>query len=101
MRATPMAIALISFLLCVMADNCTPGLFYCGSSLLREGEIGQPPSHTFISYLPIPTANTTSFSIGNYQAQIDQALYDARQNLDNSRNALFYCIGGANGLIRF
>ncbi|KIM41489.1 hypothetical protein M413DRAFT_27828 [Hebeloma cylindrosporum] len=58
-----------------LARNCTPGLRYCGSTLL---------------------------DIGNYQGQIDQALADAGvQEVDNGKSALFFCQGGDNGVIQF
>ncbi|KAF3017070.1 hypothetical protein E8E14_006212 [Neopestalotiopsis sp. 37M] len=58
-----------------MARNCTPGLNYCGSTLL---------------------------DIGDYQPQIDQALADAGEGNDNhARDYLFHCAGGDNGVIEF
>jgi hypothetical protein len=39
---------------------------------------------------------------GNYQAQIDQAIADAGvPEEDNGKSALFFCEGGANGVILF
>ena len=40
------------------------------------------------------------FSLGNYQAQIDQALADAGQSTDDG-SALFHCVGGASGVIQY
>ncbi|KAL1985853.1 hypothetical protein VTN96DRAFT_7345 [Rasamsonia emersonii] len=58
-----------------MARNCTPGLNYCGSTLL---------------------------DIGHYQSQIDQAIADAGvPEVDNGRESLFHCIGGDNGVIKY
>ena len=59
----------------VLARNCTPGLNYCGRSLLN---------------------------IGKYQPQIDQALADAGAGEANGgADDLFYCVGGTNGVIRY
>ncbi|KAJ7506150.1 hypothetical protein B0H11DRAFT_2220065 [Mycena galericulata] len=57
------------------ARNCTPGLNYCGRTLLE---------------------------IGKYQPQIDQALADAYQSeSDGGADDLFSCVGGPNGVISF
>ncbi|KAJ6585994.1 hypothetical protein B0H19DRAFT_1060168 [Mycena capillaripes] len=57
------------------ARNCTPGLNYCGRTLLE---------------------------IGKYQPQIDQALADAGQGeADGGADDLFSCVGGSNGVISF
>lgn len=40
--------------------------------------------------------------VGNYQSQIDQALFDAGvQEVDNGKAGLFFCEGGNNGVIRY
>lgn len=36
---------------------------------------------------------------GKYQPQIDQSLHDA--NVADNGNALFFCVGGANGVITY
>ncbi|KAF2628418.1 hypothetical protein BU25DRAFT_339449 [Macroventuria anomochaeta] len=58
------------------ARNCKTGLNYCGRALL---------------------------SIGNYKAQVNQALKDEGQPTDQKHidDALFYCKGGDNGDIEF
>ncbi|EQK99676.1 hypothetical protein G6O67_007916 [Ophiocordyceps sinensis] len=60
----------------VAADNCTPGLDYCGQGLLSKG---------------------------NYADQIRGALQAAGQPTDDDhvRRALFHCDGGAQGAIHF
>ncbi|KFY21536.1 hypothetical protein V493_07329 [Pseudogymnoascus sp. VKM F-4281 (FW-2241)] len=58
-----------------IAENCTPGLNYCGKTLL---------------------------AVGKYQPQIDQAVYGAgKQLLNYGKGDLFYCVGGDNGVIRW
>ncbi|KAJ8058578.1 hypothetical protein OCU04_012755 [Sclerotinia nivalis] len=58
-----------------LARNCTPGLNYCGRTLL---------------------------SIGKYQPQIDQSLADAGVGeADGGADDLFHCVGGSNGVISF
>ncbi|KIM92218.1 hypothetical protein PILCRDRAFT_115522 [Piloderma croceum F 1598] len=75
MKSFATLMAMVALAGCALADNCTPGLNYCGSSLLKKG---------------------------NYQAQIDQALADAGvQEVDNGESALFACEGGSNGVIKF
>ncbi|KAI0970810.1 hypothetical protein F4678DRAFT_479698 [Xylaria arbuscula] len=72
-----LTIAPLASLLCTLAvaDNCKPGINYCGHSLLKKG---------------------------NYQAQIDQCLYDNNQNEpDYGHDDLFHCVGGSNGVIAF
>ncbi|OBT65214.1 hypothetical protein VE03_04687 [Pseudogymnoascus sp. 23342-1-I1] len=69
------AAALAVFTTGAIAGNCTPGLYYCGRTLM---------------------------TVGKYQPQIDQAIYDAgKQLLDNGNEDLFYCIGNDNGLIKW
>ncbi|KAJ4401335.1 hypothetical protein N0V91_007999 [Didymella pomorum] len=60
----------------VSARNCKTGLDYCGRGLLN---------------------------IGNYEAQVEQALKDKDRPTDQKHrdDALFYCKGGANGDIEF
>jgi len=66
---------MFAFASCALANNCTPGLDYCGLTLLHKG---------------------------NYQAQIDQAIADAGvPEVDNGKSALFFCEGGDNGVIKF
>ncbi|KAK2757014.1 hypothetical protein FQN54_004983 [Arachnomyces sp. PD_36] len=73
MKLTLLATALAAFTAGAIADNCVPGLFYCGSTLVGKG---------------------------NYQGQIDQAIHDAGQpEIDNGANDLFYCVGGDSGVI--
>ncbi|KFY25952.1 hypothetical protein V491_01539 [Pseudogymnoascus sp. VKM F-3775] len=75
MQFSLIATVLAVFATGAIADNCTPGLEYCGKTLL---------------------------SVGKYQEQIDQAVYDAKQQLlDNGKGDLFYCIGGDNGVIQW
>ncbi|KAG6357781.1 hypothetical protein INS49_013660 [Diaporthe citri] len=68
--------ALVAFTPLVQADNCTPGLNYCGYGLLRKG---------------------------NYYNQINAALLTNRQSTDSNHinQSLFMCIGGNNGDISF
>ncbi|OJK04269.1 hypothetical protein ASPACDRAFT_21780 [Aspergillus aculeatus ATCC 16872] len=56
----------------VAARNCKTGLNYCGYNLLN---------------------------IGNYAAQINQALSDAKQHIDSAHihESIFHCNGGSNG----
>ncbi|KAL6890036.1 hypothetical protein GGI43DRAFT_416226 [Trichoderma evansii] len=64
---------LSAFTTLALAANCTPGLDYCGFNLL---------------------------GIGNYQAQITDALQKASLDSSNkgvSTNTLFHCVGGQNG----
>ncbi|EAW13739.1 uncharacterized protein ACLA_044590 [Aspergillus clavatus NRRL 1] len=58
------------------ADNCKTGLNYCGYNLLN---------------------------IGNYGAQVNEALVAAHQSTDDGhiRESLFQCNGGSNGDITF
>ncbi|KFY77063.1 hypothetical protein V499_03468 [Pseudogymnoascus sp. VKM F-103] len=73
MQFTLLAAALAVFATGAIADNCKPGLFYCGSTLVSKGK---------------------------YQAQIDQAIHDAgQQEIDNGKDDLFYCVGGNQGVI--
>ena len=59
----------------VQARNCTPGLNYCGHTLL---------------------------SIGKYAPQIDQCLHDnGKPSGTDGRHVLFYCAGGPNGNIKY
>ncbi|KAJ7892654.1 hypothetical protein B0H13DRAFT_2665636 [Mycena leptocephala] len=74
MKSTTFA-ALLVLATGAIARNCTPNLDYCGRTLLE---------------------------IGNYQAQIDQALHDAGVGeADGGADDLFHCVGGANGVITF
>lgn len=42
------------------------------------------------------------YIIGNYQPQIDQAIFDAgQQEIDNGKEDLFFCDGGDNGIINW
>ncbi|PMD60383.1 uncharacterized protein K444DRAFT_560923 [Hyaloscypha bicolor E] len=69
---TTMIIALAT---AAVARNCTPGLKYCGRTLL---------------------------DIGNYADQIAQALADSNKGDSNGgRDDLFNCIGGSSGVIKF
>ncbi|KIM41485.1 hypothetical protein M413DRAFT_27825 [Hebeloma cylindrosporum] len=75
MKSLSISIGMFAFVNCALARNCTPGLSYCGSSLL---------------------------TIGNYQGQIDQVLSDyAIKEVDNGKSVLFYCIGGNTGVLQF
>ncbi|KAJ7471624.1 hypothetical protein B0H11DRAFT_2237182 [Mycena galericulata] len=57
------------------ASNCNPGLTYCGSSLISKG---------------------------NYQGQIDQALFCAGVvEVDSGHSSLFFCEGGDEGVISY
>ncbi|KAJ7116882.1 hypothetical protein C8R44DRAFT_627391 [Mycena epipterygia] len=57
------------------ASNCTPGLTYCGSGLISKG---------------------------NYQGQIDQALFCAGVvEVDSGHSSLFFCEGGAEGVVSY
>ncbi|KFZ04216.1 hypothetical protein V502_10319 [Pseudogymnoascus sp. VKM F-4520 (FW-2644)] len=74
------ATVLAVFATSAIADNCTPGLNYCGKTLMA----------------------VSSPFLGKYQPQIDQAVYDAgRQLLNNGYGDLFYCVGGNNGVIQW
>ncbi|KAH6663504.1 hypothetical protein B0J14DRAFT_707061 [Halenospora varia] len=60
-----------------IARNCTPGLNYCGATLL---------------------------DVGKYQPQIDQAIHDAGQLEENfGKEDLFHCAspGGPSGVINW
>ncbi|KFY44048.1 hypothetical protein V494_01672 [Pseudogymnoascus sp. VKM F-4513 (FW-928)] len=75
MQPTLIATVVAVFAASAIADNCKPGLNYCGKTLR---------------------------AVGNYQAQIDQAVFDAGQQLlNNGLGDLFYCVGGNNGVIRW
>ncbi|KAJ7476447.1 hypothetical protein FB451DRAFT_1087230 [Mycena latifolia] len=76
MKSATVAFAsLLVLVTSVVARNCTPGLNYCGRTLLE---------------------------IGKYQPQIDQALADAHQGeADGGADDLFGCAGGPNGVITF
>ncbi|KAJ6459270.1 hypothetical protein C8R45DRAFT_879847 [Mycena sanguinolenta] len=68
-------VALASLAGIALADNCTPGLDYCGYSLISKG---------------------------NYQGQIDQALLCAGvSEEDSGHSALFACLGGPSGLVTY
>ncbi|KAJ6475379.1 hypothetical protein C8R45DRAFT_1009964 [Mycena sanguinolenta] len=68
-------VALLVLATGAIARNCTPGLNYCGRTLL---------------------------DIGKYQPQIDQALHDAHAGEANHGNDdLFHCVGGDSGVITF
>ncbi|KAJ9205078.1 hypothetical protein DTO164E3_1701 [Paecilomyces variotii] len=68
--------ALAAFAPLVAANNCKTGLNYCGYNLLN---------------------------IGNYGAQINEALENAHQPTDDAHihESLFHCNGGENGDITF
>lgn len=84
------SLALATF---AMARNCTPGLNYCGSTLLAIGKS---------NWIELGFVFDSHITIGDYQAQIDQSLADAGQgNANNGRDDLFQCIGGDNGVIKF
>ncbi|KZP21001.1 hypothetical protein FIBSPDRAFT_826391 [Athelia psychrophila] len=76
MKSTVIAAAVaLLFASCVVARNCTPGLNYCGQTLVN---------------------------IGRYQQQINQALSDADQTkINNGLGDLFHCVGGNNGDINW
>ncbi|OBT72001.1 hypothetical protein VF21_08589 [Pseudogymnoascus sp. 05NY08] len=75
MKFTLVATVLAMFATSAIADNCTPGLNYCGKTLM---------------------------AVGKYQAQIDQAVYDrGQQLLNNGLGDLFHCVGGDNGVIQW
>ncbi|GAD93784.1 conserved hypothetical protein [Paecilomyces variotii No. 5] len=72
-----LAVAVISTLApMVVADNCKTGLNYCGYNLLN---------------------------IGNYGPQVNQALSNANQPIDDAHihESIFHCNGGSNGDITF
>ncbi|KAJ7182436.1 hypothetical protein C8R43DRAFT_1054372 [Mycena crocata] len=75
MKQTTGLTAIVFAATLALANNCTPGLTYCGSSLIKKG---------------------------NYQAQIDQALADAGvREVDSGHSSLFHCEGGPNGVISY
>ncbi|KAJ6586075.1 hypothetical protein B0H19DRAFT_925702 [Mycena capillaripes] len=75
MKTVHILMAIASLASLTLADNCTPGLTYCGSSLIKKG---------------------------NYQAQIDQALFSAGVvEVDSGHSALFFCEGGSGGVISY
>ncbi|KAL0933710.1 uncharacterized protein CTRU02_210509 [Colletotrichum truncatum] len=76
LKSTLVSIALLAVAPLVAADNCTPGLRYCGSTLLKKGK---------------------------YTDQINQALMVAGQATDYNhiQYSLFDCLGGSSGAIKY
>lgn len=99
------AISLLAIAAVAVARNCTPGLTYCQDTLLDIGKHQNPIPE------PLPIVVMKQFQkkkpdprliiryAGKYQPQIDQSLSDAR--IVSNGNALFYCVGGSNGVISF
>ncbi|EFW19377.1 hypothetical protein D8B26_007612 [Coccidioides posadasii str. Silveira] len=82
----------------VAADNCQTGLQYCGYVLLRKGKLrGLAHVLPYYSWISVLTS-----ALGNYYAQIVQALHQAKLPTDprHVQNTLFQCIGGPNGEIK-
>ncbi|KAL2827736.1 hypothetical protein BDW59DRAFT_143757 [Aspergillus cavernicola] len=72
-KLAALAVAVISTVApMVAADNCHTGLNYCGYNLLN---------------------------IGDYGSQVNGALSDASQPIDNAHihESIFHCNGGSNG----
>jgi hypothetical protein len=100
---------IVLFATSALADNCTPGLHYCGSTLLQVGPYYCVSSSSFLLLTTLSSAFTLlslhsslTPKIGKYQAQIDQALSDAGVPKTNGGKAdLFDCIGGDNGMIKY
>jgi hypothetical protein len=91
MKSTTFA-ALLVLATGAIARNCTPNLDYCGRTLLEIG----------MCRVLLLWTRRTHLRIGNYQAQIDQALHDAGVGeADGGADDLFHCVGGANGVIAF
>lgn len=92
MQFTLLAAVLAVFTTGAIADNCKPGIFYCGHTLSSKGK-----THSHSSFLK---TKLNRMFLGHYQAQIDQAIHDAgQQEIDNGKDDLFYCVGGGNGVI--
>lgn len=103
MKSFTVATTTASILLAIgsaMAGNCTPGLNYCGSTLM---DIGKQNTSTVIDTgMQTSRANHVFLVKGHYQSQIDQAISDAGvPELDNGHESLFHCIGGDNGVISY
>jgi hypothetical protein len=84
---------LISTLVTVVAArNCTPGLYYCTSTLLRIGTIVFifPPPSSLFQVFQRALMNTNDMLLGNYAQQVG----------NHNANFLFYCTGGSNGEIQ-
>ncbi|EFY89042.1 hypothetical protein J3458_015223 [Metarhizium acridum] len=75
-KSTLISLAMLAIAPLALADNCTGGLSYCGSSLLKKGR---------------------------YTDQINQALLVAGQpdDYNHVHNSIFYCLGGSSGAIQY
>ncbi|KAF7368843.1 hypothetical protein MVEN_00209700 [Mycena venus] len=75
MKANFILAGIASLAVLVLADSCTPGLTYCGHSLILKGD---------------------------YQGRIVQALSCAGiEEVDSGHSALYVCEGGPGGVIYY
>ncbi len=83
-------VALAAAVAPVAADNCKPGLYYCGHVLLQ---LGIKYSHRHL------TDCLLTLCTGRYYPQIVEALVKVGSSTDANHvnHSLFYCKGGANG----
>lgn len=97
MKTFAISATLVVLATSVVADNCIGGLSYCSSSLLQKGT-------KTLTNICMMSGNKgwLQNAIGNYAAQINQALALAHQtNPQDADKALFFCEGGSNGNIVF
>jgi hypothetical protein len=100
MKTTLIATTLVILAAGATANNCKEGLYYCGQTLLDIGKKSTFKRHS----VKVLWENTKEvlYIIGNYQPQIDQAIFDAsQQEIDNGKEDLFFCDGGDNGIINW